>query len=308
MFLSRWSLRRCSRATSWLCQCASRQSILCTVGLCSTVREIVQGGTPVLKNIYAPLAGGMAQERVLEILSNNVANIHTTGFKEEEVTFRSMMPDPWPSYPSALPPVPFAQRMEDVYPPRGNEMGSVGVAEVKTNFRPGALQTTGNALDVALEGDGFFVLETPFGPRYTRDGSFTLSPEGLLMSKTGGVVQGSRGPISGLNEGELRILRSGEVYAGERFVDTLKVVDVSNRESLQRLGDNVFVYDGDPAGITPQAASVQQRMLEASNVNPMKNLTGLILAHRSYEAMQKAIRAHDESMQLGASKIPEVNP
>lgn len=261
----------------------------------------------MVKNIFAPLSGGMVQERVLEILANNVANMNTTGFKEEQVTFAALEANPWPSYASPLPPAQFKLDMRDLYPLRGNEMGYVTLANVETSHLQGALKRTGSNTDIAIQGDGFFAINTPFGERYTRDGSFALTSDGTLISKNGATVMGERGAITGLSEGQMSILPTGEVYEGDKFIDKLKTVAFSDQKLLQRLGDNLFVHDGPPENIVESNSELTQGFIEGSNVNPMKNMTNMIIAHRTYEALQKAVKAYDNTMQLAAQKIGEVS-
>ena len=261
----------------------------------------------MLKNIFAPLSGGIVQERVLEILANNVANMNTTGFKEEQVTFASLEANPWNSYPSALPPAQFKLDMRDLYPLHGNEMAYVTLSNVETSHVQGGLKRTGANTDVAIQGDGFFAINTPFGERYTRDGSFNLTSDGTLVTKSGAAVVGERGPLTGLSEGELKILPTGEVYNGDKFVDKIKVVAFSDKKLLQRLGDNLFVHDGAPENIVAPKGEISQGYVESSNVNPMKNMSNMIIAHRTYEALQKAVKAYDNTMQLSAQKVGEVN-
>lgn len=260
----------------------------------------------MLKNIFAPLSGGIVQERVLEILANNVANMNTTGFKEEQVTFSALEANPWKSYPSPMPPAQFKLDMRDLYPLHGNEMAYVTLSSVETSHIQGGLKRTGNNTDVGIQGNGFFAINTPFGERYTRDGSFALTPEGTLVTKNGAAVMGERGPITGLNEGQLRILQDGEVYNGDKFIDKIKVVAFNDNKLLQRLGDNLFVHDGPPENIEQHKGEVSQGFLENSNVNPMKNMTNMIIAHRTYEALQKAVKSYDNTMQLSAQKVGEV--
>jgi flagellar basal-body rod protein FlgF len=259
----------------------------------------------MLRNVYGPLSGGIGQEKVLEILSNNIANAGTTAFKEETVSFSALGADPWPAYASPLPPAPFKVDMREVFPLRGNEMGYTALANVTTSHVQGSLRQTGNPLDVAIQGDGFFAVNTPFGERYTRDGSFSLTPEGALVTKTGQLVQGENGPLTGLSEGDVRILPGGEVYAGDRFVDMLKVVAFEDKGLLQKLGANLYVHDGAPENARAAQGEVSQGYLESSNANPMRNLTNMIVAHRTYEALQKAIKSHDESMGL-SSRVGDV--
>jgi flagellar basal-body rod protein FlgF len=266
----------------------------------------LEGDQPLLKNIYGPLSAGKGQERVLEILANNIANSNTTGFKEQEVSFQAMMANPWPAYSNPQPPAPFKNDMSEVYPLHGNEMGTVAVSSIRTNFSQGSLRETKSPLDVALQGNGFFVVETAFGERFTRDGSFTLTSDGTLVTRTGGTVAGESGPLTGLAEGDLRINQKGEVYLGDRFIDRLRVVSFADPELLERVGDNTFVHDGAPENVTAFRGEVTQGFLEGANVNPMKNMANLITAHRTYEALQKAVQAHDKTMEKGSNEIGAV--
>lgn len=261
----------------------------------------------MLKNIYAPLSGGMVQERVLEILANNVANMNTTGFKEEQVTFAALEANPWNSYPNTLPPAQFKLDMREIYPLHGNEMGYVTLSNVETSHIQGGLKRTGVNTDLAVQGNGFFTINTPFGERFTRDGSFALTPEGTLVTKNGASVMGERGAITGLSEGNLRILQDGEVYNGDKFVDKIKITAFNDNKLLQRLGDNLFVHDGPPENLVQSKGELTQGYLESSNVNPMKNMANMIIAHRTYEALQKAVKSYDNTMQLSAQKVGEVN-
>ena len=260
----------------------------------------------MLKNIYGPLSAGKGQERVLEILANNIANSNTTGFKEQEVSFAAMMANPWPAYTNPNPPAPFKTDMSEVYPLHGNEMGTVAVSSIRTSFEQGTLRETANPLDVALQGNGFFTVQTAFGERYTRDGGFALTSDGTLITRNGWTVAGERGPLTGLSEGELRINDRGEVYQGDRFVDRLRITAFADPELLERVGDNAFVHDGAPENMTAFGGQVSQGYLESANVNPMRNMANMITAHRTYEALQKAVQAHDKTMEKGSNEIGAV--
>ena len=259
----------------------------------------------MLKNVYGPLSGGVLQERVIEIISNNLANVNTTAFKEDEVSFKAEEANPWPSYATPHPPAPFKLNMEELNPLKGNEMSYVTLSEVKTSHTQGSLQKTGNETDLAIQGEGFFEVMTPFGERLTRDGSFNKNNDGYLVSKNGYMVQGENGPITGLTGEALKILPTGEVYCGEKFIDKLKISAFTDKKSLERLGENLWIHNGSPNNYKKPEGEVTQGYIEGSNVNPMKNLTNLIIAHRTYEALQKSIKAHDETMQ-NANKIAEL--
>lgn len=259
----------------------------------------------MLKNVYSPLSGGVLQERVIEIISNNLANVNTTAFKEDEITFQAQEANPWPSYATPHPPAAFKLDMQDLYPLKGNEMAYVTLSEIKTSHTQGSLQKTSNETDLAIKGDGFFEVMTPFGERLTRDGSFNINNEGYLTTKSGYMVQGENGPITGLKGDGLKVLAGGEVYSGKQFIDKIKIVAFNDKSTLERLGENLWMHNGSPDNLTVSKAEIEQGYLEASNVNPMKNLTNLIVAHRTYEALQKTVKSQDETMQ-NANKISEI--
>jgi flagellar basal-body rod protein FlgF len=259
----------------------------------------------MLKNVYAPLSGGVLQERVIEIISNNLANTNTTAFKEDEISFKSSNADPWPSYTTPHPPAPFKFNLDELNPLRGNEMSYVTLGEVKTSHAQGSLHKTSNDTDLALQGDGYFEVMTPFGERLTRDGGFNINNDGYLITKNGYMVQGENGAISGLDGQKLKILQTGEVYSGDKFIDKIKTVNFQDKKTLERLGENLWIHNGPPENQIKSNAEITQGYLESSNVNPMKNLTNLIIAHRTYESLQKTIKSHDETMQ-NANKIAEL--
>ncbi len=259
----------------------------------------------MLKNVYAPLSGGVLQEKVIDIISNNLANVNTTAFKEDEISFAEKKADPWPSYATPHPPAPFKTDMSELNPLRGNEMSYVALSEIKTSHSQGSLQRTSNESDMAIEGDGFFEVTTPFGERLTRDGGFNVNNDGYLVTKNGYMVQGENGPISGLHADSLKVLPTGEIYSGKQFIDKIKISVVTDKNSLERLGQNLWIHNGAPDNLAKFTGRVEQGYLEASNVNPMKNLTNLIIAHRTYEALQKSVKSQDETMQ-NANKISEL--
>lgn len=259
----------------------------------------------MLKNVYSPLSGGVLQERMMEIISNNLANTNTTAFKEDEISFQAQEANPWPSYATPHPPAPFKINMQELWPLKGNEMAYVTLSEIKTAHSQGPMIKTGNPMDVAIQGDGFIEVMTPFGERLTRDGGFSVSNDGILISKNGAVIQGENGAITGLNGKEVSILPSGEIYVGKKFVDKLKMIAFKDTTLLERLGESLWIHNGPPENAKKPEGEVTQGYLEGSNVNPMRNLTNMIVAHRSYEALQKTVKSHDETMQ-NANKIPEV--
>ena len=261
----------------------------------------------MIKNIYGPLSSAVMREKEIDIIANNIANVNTTSFKEDLMASTATMANPWPNYPDPNPPAPLKIDMGYLNPLHGNEMQYTALSSVKTDHSAGAMQLTKRDLDFALaEPDSYFEIMTPMGARYTRDGSFDVTAQGFLATKDGYVVQGEQGPISGFTGDKVQVLSSGDVYNGEKFLGRMKLVNIEQQEHLERLGKNLWVYNGNPDSVKPSTSKVMQGALEASNVNPVKNLVNMITAQRHYEASQKAIKSHDETMRLG-NKLSDVN-
>jgi flagellar basal-body rod protein FlgF len=261
----------------------------------------------MLKAIYSPMSGALAQERVLEVIANNLANVNTVGFKGDNVTFKLLTPEPEKNYKSPLPPANYKVDLSDVMPLKGNEIAYVGVAGVTRDEAQGPMLQTGNDTDVMIEGEGLLSVNTPDGIRYTRSGQMSVGPNGILMTGAGHPVMGEKGAIS-LRSGRVEINHRGEVYQNEQFIDRLLVYKFdAGQESLERVGFNLWNYTGTDEGRElVENPSMKQGCLEGSNVNAIKNLTSMIVAHRSYEAYQKAVSNYDKMMDISNNQIGAV--
>lgn len=260
----------------------------------------------MLKNIYTPLAGAISQERALEAIANNLANVNTVGFKGDAVTFTLQEPEPYKNYPDPLPPANFKEDIESVFPLHGNDISYVGIAAMERDFSQGSAIQTRNPYDFMLEGEGFFRIQTAQGLRYQRAGDFTVSAEGVLVTKAGDPVQGDKGAIV-VRGTDFSVNAQGEVYQDGQMIDRLKIVSFSNPKELERVGNNYYHFGGREEDIAmPTRTRIQQGSLEASNVNAIKNLTSMIIAHRSYEAYQKAVSNYDQMMEKSSNAIGDV--
>ncbi len=257
----------------------------------------------MLKNIYSPLSGMIAQERVLDIIANNLANSSTAGFKGEAVSFKVLEPEPEKNYREPLPPANYQFDTLDIMKLKGNDMSYVGVSGVSHDFTQGSAIQTKNPFDLMIEGEGFLTAQTKEGFRYTRNGSLTLSPEGSLVDKEGNSILGEKGTIF-LGAGKVTINHLGEVYQNDEFVDRLVVKNFNEKNLLEKIGSNYFVYKGDEKDVSDvEFPAMQQGFLEGSNVNIIKNLTHMILAQRSFEAYQKAVQNYDSMMEKSSNSI-----
>jgi flagellar basal-body rod protein FlgG len=260
------------------------------------------------------------QQERLDALSNNLANVDTTGYKRDtpiqkafpELLIRRLADDGVRQFPLRSFPV----GSFDVAPVAGKVGTGVETNEYYTVFSQGGLRQTGNPFDLSLEGDGFFVVDTPYGERYTRNGSFHLGPEGLLVTKQGYPVLGEDGPIQ-IKLNNFYVDEDGVVFENETFaddpnrlvsmrenewdqtarVDRLRVVDMRNTRYIQKQGDSFWRTtedSGDAFIMDDGRPKVRQGFLEGSNVNPVTEMVALIEVNRAYEANQKSIQTQDE--------------
>ncbi len=219
------------------------------------------------------LEGMRMLERRLEVLSNDMANSNTTGFKKQEITFEEYL----------LP------QMDDTERAAKGEI-------VRTDFSQGTLHETGNPFDLAIEGDGFFVVDTPAGRRYTRAGNFTLDAKNQLVTQEGYPVLGNGAPIvlQDTTGKGVWLSNDGRFYVDEADVAKIDVVTFENPQGLKKLGRNLFDATDASGAEKPANSPVRQGYLEDSNVNPLETMVLLIDLYRTYEAEQKALQSADQ--------------
>jgi len=255
----------------------------------------------MIRGLYTSASGLVAEMAKTDVISNNLANVNTTGFKKDRAIFRAFpeMDIHRINDPAVISP-------KDKIDPRPF-IGVLGTGamldEINTDFAQGAIENTSNPLDLALSGEGFFEVQTQAGVRYTRDGSFTRNQEGYLVTKDGYYVLGQNGPVL-LPDGEdISVNRRGEVYSGGNFVDRLMVVDFADRGQILKEGDNLYTAGQQPVA---SGSEVIQGALEGSNVNTIDEMVDLITAFRAYEASQKIVRANDETLDKAVNDIAQL--
>jgi flagellar basal-body rod protein FlgG len=241
--------------------------------------------------LYTVVTGSLAQERRLEALTHNLANMATPGFKADVPIFE-VIPGPLPmGMPAVFPtqshtlssPLSFVQDTYSVF------------TSVKVDLSAGELRQTGNSLDVAIHGQGWFSVETPNGVRYTRNGSFTLNPQGQLVTHEGWPVLGNGGPIT-IQGTNVIINPQGTIIVDGQEIDRLKVVDAQDNDAFQKAEHALFALrSGASVEGTETAADIKQGFLEQSNVNSIKGMTALIDAMRAYESYQKVLQTWHET-------------
>jgi len=202
----------------------------------------------------------------MAVLANNLANVNTPGFKADQLNFSAVLDE-------------------------ATGTTTVGAGQY-VEFTPGSVETTGNPLDVAIDGDGFFMVDTPDGPRYTRNGSFHLGADGMLVTPEGYPVMGAGGPVAiNPDTANVTISPSGEVFEDGTQVNTLSVVTFPAGVTPTKVGASLFKATGE---IPAEQIRVTQGALERSNVEAVVEMTRMIEISRGYEAYQKLIQAMDQ--------------
>lgn len=255
----------------------------------------------MVKGLYTAYTGMRNEQQRMDILTNNLANSDTTGFKKEGVTSQS--------FDSLL-----AYRIKDSATPQdANRIGSmslgVKIGEVYTDYGQGPLKVTDNTFDIALAGEGFFTIDFTnkageTSTLYTRDGNFNMTKEGYLVTQDGDFVVGTNGQHIQLSTtaAETQIDRGGRIYQDGVLRGQLQITDFENYDYLEKYGENLY---RPLEGATERAASAETRQgyLEAANVQTVYEMVQMIATTRAYETNQKVIQAHNDTLQIAANQI-----
>ena len=239
---------------------------------------------------YSACTALISRMQALDTIANNLANTSTAGFRAEHNVFSSVL-----ASKGGLDQSPLNQAVNDYGIMSGTTLDQ----------GQGALQKTGNALDVGIEGQGYFVVQTANGPMYTRNGAFQVSSKGQLVTANGDAVMGEKGVITML-PGEVSISANGTISSNGALSGKLKVVEFPAGTELTSVGDTY--YSAPPNTAAPATNSnVRQGMLESSNVNPVASMVELVTAQRSAEMMQRALSMFNSEIDKTATQeLPKV--
>ena len=228
--------------------------------------------------IWAAAAGMQAQQTRIDFLSNDIANLNTTGYKAQRLAFRDLLYSPEQGVP-------------------------VGAGSALTNLgmtgEAGALQQSDDPLALALQGPGFFQVERADGTvALTRDGGFGLDANGDLVTSTGERLQPPLRLPKGTQPADVSIAGDGTVTVGGKKLGQISVVDVPAAGGLRSLGDNLYAPTAASGAPVPSKTQIQQGATEASNVDLSTTMSELIDAQRSYELASRAIKTQDELLDV----------
>lgn len=251
--------------------------------------------------IYTAMMGARSQEHALETLNNNLANVNTPGFKRQDTMYREIHND--------VTAMDNPLQGEDIHSPVRflPEDRIAGVMEERyTHFEQGPLKPTGNDLDLALNGDGFFVLQGPNGNRFTRNGAFQVTPDGTLVSQGGApVLDEANQPIRIPDTAaKVSVTPEGIVQVGGAEIARLAVVRFDDPRLLQRQGDSEWqLMSPQLQPQTVAAPDIRQGWIEGSNVSPVTSMTGMIKVSRIFELNSKIIMAYKQMDQQAAQEV-----
>lgn len=259
----------------------------------------------MIRGLYTSGYSMITLNRKMDTVSNNMANVNTNGFKKDTVVF---------------------EEFSDVMAKRFFDSGSIpsgkpenignmtlynDIAEVHTDYTQGALESTEMKTDVAINGNdsAFFCVAVPdnnnaFREYYTRDGSFKLDSAGRLVTKDGFSVMGNNGAII-LNGSDFIITEKGEVIQNDVTVDTLKIRNFENPETLRKYGMNLVTATNESQDAAFDG-TIQQGFLERSNVDSVKEMVDMITVLRAYESNQKLIQYQDSTLDKAVNEIGRV--
>lgn len=239
--------------------------------------------------LYAACTALVSRTQALDTIANNLANASTVGFRAERNVFSSVL----------------ASKSAEGGP-LNEAINQYGILSgTNLDQSQGALQKTGNDLDLGIEGPGYFVVQTANGPRYTRNGAFQVSSKGQLVTSSGDAVMGEGGVI-GILPGPVSISADGTISSNGAVAGKLRIVEFPTGTQLTRAGAGYYNAPAKTA-TAATASNVRQGMLESSNVNPTSIMVELVDAQRSAEMMQRALSMFNSEIDKTATQdLPKV--
>ncbi|KAB2925968.1 MAG: flagellar basal-body rod protein FlgF [Bacteroidetes bacterium] len=239
----------------------------------------------MIKGIFASGSGMQPRLMRLDVIANNIANADTTGYKKDSI---------------------FVQILKNAGIAQSTGQGELAGLDVKefTDFTEGSMRPTGNAFDLAVQGEGFFVVDTPEGVRYTRNGNFRIAETGELVNAGGNTVLGSGGPIiipnaEKLQTGDLTITKGGEIFLGPTQLGKIRLVTFRDTQSLLKVEGTLFTSEQTPVeiGASDEKTTIRQGYLEESNVEALQEMVQLVELTRGFETDQRTMRYQDSTLE-----------
>ena len=248
------------------------------------------------RGLYTAGTAMLTLQKQMDVVANNFANVQTVGFKEDSMVSRS--------FNDML-----ISRINDTNVVNTyNEVGphnlGIHVDSVLTNFVTGSLTQTDKKTDMAIDGDGFFVVQTPQGERYTRNGEFAVTRDGILITNDGYAVMGENGIIN-VGGADFTVNTSGDVMVDGEIAGRIRLVSFADNGGLRKEGNNLYNNFSAGAAIDSNA-QIRQYMVESSNVSMVDNVVDMMTIYRNYESNQKVIQIIDGTLNKAANDLGKI--
>ena len=259
------------------------------------------------ESIYIAASAGLKQSRKMEMIAQNLANVNNTGYKKDGLVFKEMMPP--------FPPDSENEGAKNVLltaEKSNKNVSYVGITDSYTDFSTGAMKNTGGTLDLALDGEGFFKVQTPNGPRYTRNGNFRKNINNQVVTQDGNsVLDRNDQPVVIDAPGSITIDGGGNISAGNGLSNTqvgnIKLVRFENEKSLEKVGDGLYrQIESEENELEVIETKMHQGFLENSNVTTVEEMTEMISTVRMFETYQKMIQSIDSMDDQSVNTIGRV--
>lgn len=246
----------------------------------------------MIRGLYIASTGMISQKKSIDVMSNNVANSQTAGFKEDALVTTTFGDQLSYRLDAGTNPVQI-----------GNTNLGRDAAQIFTSFDQGAIKQTDRELDFAIEGDGFFTLQEPDGTiGLTRNGQFSVDASGYLVGSKGSMVLGRNGPIM-VGQANFNVDEIGQVYVNGNYIDTLQLICPADLTTLVKQEEGVFI-DTNPLNQSQQFnGRIVQRSLETSNVNMTKTMSDIIASSRAFQACSQIVKMMDQILQKSVNEV-----
>lgn len=254
--------------------------------------------------MFSAVFGALTTEHRMNFIANNLANVNTTGYKRDLVAFKDTMA----LFAHDEIREPLANVRSKPLFPEPKNVARPRVAVSHTDFSQGSMHFTGDPLDLAISGNGFFKVTTPTGDFYTRSGHFIRSSDGSVVTPQGWALQGEGGPVV-IPQGtrDVSVADDGQVYADGVVINTVNLVTVDNLQNLEKMGRNLYKPRDNVAVTEANAlaggARMSQGFIETANVEVVSEMVNMIETNRQFEAYQKMIQTSDSVDKEAISRV-----
>ncbi|MBF0430479.1 MAG: flagellar basal-body rod protein FlgF [Fibrobacteria bacterium] len=244
----------------------------------------------MVNGLYTSAVSMMHLQKKQDVISNNLANANTTGFKKSMLLTNAKVD---------------IKRNDEQ---KLHQDEDQNLDEVYTDFSQGPLVQTDNGLDIAISGDALFSVETEDGTRYTRNGSFSLNAMGELVTLSGDPVLNTNGGRILLNGQDFSVLGDGGLFVKGTKIGQLGMFEFENKNMLLARGKGYFenLDEENNSAESSKNSTLKQGFLETSNVNTVESMVQMIIAHRNYEASQKALMSSDDTLKKAVNEVGRV--